>query len=63
MVKNKSEVNVLETNKALETTKKDARNHGFGMKIINSITKKYNGIKNMEMNAHYFVVSIVLQLP
>lgn len=63
VVKNKSEVNVLETNKALETTKKDARNHGFGMKIINSITKKYNGIKNMEMNAHYFVVSIVLQLP
>lgn len=60
-VKNKVSTNILSDNPHLNTTKKDAANHGIGMKIINSIVQKYNGILTLEMESSYFVVSIMLQ--
>jgi sensor histidine kinase regulating citrate/malate metabolism len=43
LIKNKILSSVLSENPDLETTKKDAENHGFGIKSIRDIIEKYNG--------------------
>lgn len=60
-VKNKCSSDIFKTNPLLHTTKPDSRNHGFGLRIIDSIVKKYNGIKNVQMESSYFVVDVMLQ--
>ncbi len=42
--KNTVASSVLETNKGLLTTKKDASSHGLGHKIVEETVKKYNGL-------------------
>ena len=60
-VKNKCSSDILKNNPLLHTTKSDSRNHGLGLRIIDSIVKKYNGIKNIQMESSYFIVDIMLQ--
>lgn len=60
-VKNSCSTDVLKSNPALKTTKNDKENHGFGMRIIDSIVRKYNGIKDVRMENSYFTVEIMLQ--
>lgn len=60
-VKNKCSSDVLKNNPLLRTTKSDSQNHGFGLRIIDSIVKKYNGIKNIRMESSYFIIDIMLQ--
>lgn len=43
LVKNSIPVSVLDTNPDLRSTKKDALDHGFGVKTIRSIAVKYGG--------------------
>lgn len=61
-IKNSSSVNVLKTNPHLITSKKDASNHGIGMRVIRSIVSKYQGyFQNCWENGEY-VVNIMLTL-
>ena len=43
-IRNAVNASVLESNKKLETTKADKKNHGFGMRSIRQIVQKYDGI-------------------
>jgi hypothetical protein len=45
------------------TTKKDTLNHGFGMKSISLIVKKYNGNMSILTEDHIFHLNIVLLKP
>lgn len=42
------------------TNKPDKENHGYGMKNMRSVVKKYNGIMNMEVNNEIFYLDTVL---
>lgn len=44
-----------------ETTKKDKRNHGYGLKSINEIVKRYKG--SLEINVENGIFSIFLYFP
>lgn len=46
-------------NKSIITTKKDD-NHGYGLKIIKDIVKKYNGEINLEYDENKFTINIML---
>lgn len=61
-IRNKSTTDVLKNNPHLFTTKNDSQNHGIGLRVIQSIVKKYNGILNISMNSGYFVVDILMEL-
>ena len=61
-VKNRTSRNILAENPNLRTTKTDVSAHGFGMKIVDSIVRKYNGMKTVRMEASYFVVNVMLQI-
>lgn len=43
------------------TTKKDSINHGFGLKSIENIVKKYNGDLKICTNNNIFELNIILQ--
>lgn len=45
----------------LETSKKDAINHGFGLKNIYSSVKKYHGTMDMQYQNGYFMVMLILE--
>lgn len=42
------------------TTKKNKRDHGFGMKSIRSIAEKYNGTITVQAKEHIFMLQILL---
>ena len=46
----------------LITTKGDKRNHGFGLKTMEQLTKKYDGFIDYETNEGWFCLSINLNL-
>ena len=50
----------IENNKLI-TTKKDSFNHGFGLKSIENIVKKYNGDLKISTNNNIFELNIILQ--
>lgn len=50
----------IENNKLI-TTKKDSINHGFGLKSIENIVKKYNGDLKISTNNNIFELNIILQ--
>ena len=51
-------------NRHFETSKKDKKSHGFGLKIINKIIKKYNGNfeYSYDIDSHIFNISIILKI-
>lgn len=52
----------LSQNPLLNTTKKEIKAHGYGMKIIRFITEKYNGILDYWEDDTGFTISILLSL-
>lgn len=42
------------------TTKKDSKNHGFGIKSISYTTKKYNGTVQFEVKDHFFSIRLLI---
>lgn len=50
----------IESNKLI-TTKKDSINHGFGLKSIENIVKKYNGDLKISTSNNIFELNIILQ--
>lgn len=46
---------------SIQTTKGDKENHGYGLKIIQAICKKYNGHFELNYQDHNFIVSIMIE--
>ncbi len=61
-ISNPSSANPMDEDGKLKTTKKDKENHGFGMKSIESIVEKYNGILNYEYDEGKFILNIMLPI-
>lgn len=61
-VKNKTTTDVLSTNPHLFSTKKNANEHGLGLKIVQTIVDKNNGIKKIYMQSGYFCVDVLLKV-
>lgn len=59
-ISNPTLFNPIDEEGELKTTKKDKGNHGFGMKSIKAVVKKYNGILNYEYDDGEFILSIML---
>lgn len=47
----------------LATTKKDAKLHGYGTKIIRAIAQKYGGSSNSSIEDGHFISMVMLELP
>lgn len=62
LIKNAISSSVLEKNPELETTKSDITIHGVGMRAINEIVKKYDGMLDFYEHNHYFISDIWLPL-
>ena len=52
----------IEKNPDLKTTKKDTKNHGYGVKSCRYIIEKYNGMEKFENSNDEFKVSIMLDI-
>ncbi|MDR2572328.1 MAG: GHKL domain-containing protein [Oscillospiraceae bacterium] len=62
VLKNTIEESVLKKNPKLRTIKKNKLNHGFGLKTIHDIVKKYDGMINMSEENGEFVTDIMLNI-
>lgn len=61
-IENKTCLNVLEENPDLHSTKKDAQEHGLGIRIINETVTDLNGMINYSMEGDYFCASLMLPI-
>lgn len=51
---------ILSRNGQLQTTKKDKDNHGIGLRSVETVVKKYDGIIDIDYDDSDFMVSILL---
>jgi len=63
IIKNTIDKPVLKDNPNLHTTKKDKTKHGYGLKTIDDIVKKYDGIKRYYEKGNFFYADIWLKSP
>lgn len=61
IMKNSIEKSVLKDNPNLHTTKKDKTKHGYGLKTIDDIVKKYDGINKYYEKGNFFYADIWLK--
>jgi sensor histidine kinase regulating citrate/malate metabolism len=61
-VVNPVNTNVMAENPNLSTTKADAANHGIGLRMVRSITDKYNGYLDFDQKEDTFIVSAMLSM-
>lgn len=52
---------IIPTDKSLKTSKKNKDNHGFGIKNINAISAKYNGLTSFEYGENNFMSYVSLE--
>ena len=50
------------TNGKYKSSKKNSDRHGYGLKIINGIAEKYNGILSVQVRGGFFAVTTTLCL-
>ena len=64
MIKTENPYLSIETNKQgkIKTTKKDHENHGFGLSLIEDISKKYDGLFQIDMDNGKFITTVSLSL-
>ena len=43
-----------------KSTKKDSRNHGYGLSNVNEVVEKYDGISSFTTDGNWFIVNITL---
>lgn len=53
---------ILKEGKYFVTSKKDKANHGYGIKLIEQITKEYHGNVDIHTEEHMFKMTVVLQI-
>ena len=61
-VRNTTLHNVLKDNPELKTDKPDGAYHGIGIRVIRSITEKYDGFLDFSMENQFFVAEVFLKL-
>ncbi len=61
-IKNTFKEEPVSGSEGLVTTKRDKKNHGFGLKTMVQLTKKYDGFINYETKQGWFCLSINLNL-
>jgi len=61
-ISNPSIINPIDEDGKLRTTKKDKENHGFGIKSIESVVEKYNGMLSYEYVNGKFILNIMVPL-
>lgn len=61
LIKNSIVDSVLTTNPEFKSTKEDQGQHGYGMKSIRDMVKKYNGMIDIYEKENQFIVEIMLQ--
>jgi len=59
-ISNPSILNPIGEDGQLRTTKKDKENHGFGIKSIEQVVEKYDGMLNYEYQNGQFILNIML---
>ena len=57
-----NEDNLRITNGKYKSSKKNSDRHGYGLKIINGIAEKYNGILSVQVRGGFFAVTTTLCL-
>lgn len=62
-LRNRVSYNVLKKNPKLQTSKKDSSRHGIGLKVVQSIVKKYDGFIQFSSHDGFFTVKVLLQFP
>lgn len=60
LVKNSIDASVLEKNPKLLSSKKDSEQHGYGVKQIKAIAKKYDGIVDIYEENNMFCVNVMI---
>ena len=63
IVKNCIKESVLKNNPELISNKNDKLFHGYGLKSVNNIVKKYNGCIKISEKDDNFLVSLMLEIP
>ena len=53
---------IIEKDKKLKTTKKDAQNHGFGISDIKRTVRHYNGDVYITYNEDIFTLKIIIPI-
>jgi len=59
-VKNPTHIPILKNNPNLKSTKQEKEFHGMGIRSIENIVKKYNGLMNYEGGDDYIIAEILL---
>ena len=59
-IRNSTLGNVLTSNPLFSTSKKDAANHGYGMKIVQSLIQKYDGVSKMDAGPDWLEIRMLL---
>ena len=62
-VSNRCSTDVLARNPRLRTTKLNRRDHGVGLRVVRSITDRYDGSFSTAMDCGYFVAHALLAMP
>lgn len=62
-VKNNIDSSVMTGNPDLNSSKQDKLYHGFGLKTVKSIVKKYDGVWDISEEDGFFAVGIMLKIP
>ena len=60
--KNSVDGTIIKRNGKYKSSKVDEKDHGYGIKIINKVAKKNNGLVNIHNDENVFVVEIAMQL-
>lgn len=61
-ISNRVSTDVMETNPELHTTKADAVNHGYGLKIVRETVTRCDGMLQMDTEHGYFTAKVMLPL-
>lgn len=61
-ISNRVSKDVMETNPELHTTKADAGNHGYGLKIVRETVTRCDGMLQMDTEHGYFTAKVMLPL-
>lgn len=59
-VSNKTEEEILIINNTIKTSKKDKKQHGYGLANIKSSVAKYKGAFNLSFKEHYFTLEVII---
>lgn len=61
-IKNKADIELINSNPGLRTTKADNKNHGFGLKIVKETLNECDGLFSTATEGNYFISKFMIPL-